>query len=229
MSPRLLLSLLMLAWILPSPAFAQDQQQVADPEGERLLLQERIDQLRAHVRELEAKEARLARKVKELEARQAKLTEEAENKARVILAEAALQAAKTRAAAEAEAGKIMNKAHDADPELYLFLKKVEVLKLLLEDRKTILLIPGKSELFNMLFDPPRQEKKPKRESEGKSAPARGLPEKADRSDEWNSIWQAELGRLLKKMHEEGRLEMLDDPGAQQREVIPAPRALAPKK
>jgi hypothetical protein len=107
--------------------------------------------------------------------------------------------------------------------LYAFLKKVEAMKTLLGDNQTILLIPGKSELFNMFVEPPKQEKAPKKGTDDKVAPPKGARQKADRFDEFNKIWQQELAGMLRKMRDEGRLKvLLDDPGDQGLD-IPLPK------
>jgi len=213
MYSRLLLSLFLGVWLLPSFTFGQDKKQDADPEVARLL-QEKID--------------RLAKEVKELEAKQAKLKVKAEEDARIILGGAKAQAARIKAEAEVQAARIINEAYLKDPDLYVFLKKVDAMKMLLGDKKVILVIPGKSELFKFL-EPPEQDKIPKKSTEGKDIPPKGLPGKLNRSAEFRQTWQQEFGRLVRKMEEEGRLVIpSQDIGNQGLDFV-VPKPLTPKK
>jgi hypothetical protein len=200
--------------LFPSLAPAQDKKQDTDP---------------AAVQSLQKKIDNLTKELKELKAKQAKLKVEAEEEARIIIAQAEAQAVQIKAAAKVEAAKILNEAHAKDPELFVFLKKVEAMKMLLGDQKTILLIPAKSELFKMFVEPPQQEKTPKKSLQGKDGPAKGSAKKENRAEEFNLIWQAEFTDMLKKMSAEGRIKILLDPDDGQGLDLLVPNPATPKK
>jgi cell division septum initiation protein DivIVA len=220
MYSRLLLPILVSQLLIPSLASGQDSKQKSDPEVNRLkklqrALQERIDHL--------------AKEVKALEAQQAKVKAKAKEDPRLIVADAKAQAKELKGRARAEADRILNEAHNKDPELYLFLKKVAAMKTILESKKTILLIPGKSKFLWQFLEPPKQEKKAKKSPKDKTGPAKGSAKQSGRFDKFKKIWQEEFARALRKMRDQGRLEVLpDNTGVQGLDII-LPKRPAPKK
>ncbi len=79
----------------------------------------------------------------------------AEEQARERLAKAHSDEVKVKGEADAEAMRIRNEAHRADPEFYAFLKKMEKLQSILGDNKTVLLLSTHRPLFEAMFQPPR--------------------------------------------------------------------------
>jgi membrane protease subunit HflC len=79
----------------------------------------------------------------------------AERRATEIRAEGQAKEKEIRGQAEAEADRIRNEAHAKDPEFYAFLKKLEEYQRILGDNKTVLLLSGRRELFDLLFSPPK--------------------------------------------------------------------------
>jgi membrane protease subunit HflC len=79
----------------------------------------------------------------------------AERQAREIRADGEAEARKIRGEGEAEADRIRNEAHARDPEFYAFLKKLEEYQRILADNKTVLLLSGRREMFDLLFTPPK--------------------------------------------------------------------------
>lgn len=79
----------------------------------------------------------------------------ADRQAREIRAEGEAKAREIKGQGEAEADRIRNEAHARDPEFYAFLKKLEEYQRILADNKTVLLLSGRRELFDLLFTPPK--------------------------------------------------------------------------
>ncbi len=67
------------------------------------------------------------------------------------------RAIELRGQADAEADRIRNDAHRADPVFYAFLKKLEDYQRMLGDGKSMLLLSTHRELFDLLYDPPKLE------------------------------------------------------------------------
>jgi membrane protease subunit HflC len=74
---------------------------------------------------------------------------EANSQKTLLLAEAQKQADITRGKGEAEAAQIYEKAHEQDPDLYLFLRQLETLKATI-DQNTTLVLDGRQAPFNLL-------------------------------------------------------------------------------
>jgi membrane protease subunit HflC len=79
----------------------------------------------------------------------------ADRKARETLAEARAEEQRLKGEAEVEADRIRNEAHGKDPEFYAFLKKLEEYQKVLGDNRTMLLLSGRGDLFDLLFKPPK--------------------------------------------------------------------------
>jgi membrane protease subunit HflC len=80
---------------------------------------------------------------------------EAARDARNILTDARAREQQLKGQADADADRIRNAAHSKDVEFYAFLKKLEEYQRILGDGKTVLLLSGHRELFDLLFHPPR--------------------------------------------------------------------------
>jgi len=60
--------------------------------------------------------------------------------------------------ADAEADRIRNEAQRQDVQFYTFLKKLSEYQRILGDNKSVLLLSGQRDLFDLLFKPPSPEK-----------------------------------------------------------------------
>jgi membrane protease subunit HflC len=80
---------------------------------------------------------------------------EAQKKVDDLLAEARAKAAVLKGQADAEAAVIRGRAFAQDPELYVFLKKLEQMQSILGENKTMLLLSTHRPMFESLFAPPR--------------------------------------------------------------------------
>jgi membrane protease subunit HflC len=85
----------------------------------------------------------------------ARIRSEAERDARQIVADARAREQQLKGRADAEADRIRNDAHARDPDFYAFLKKLENYQRILGDNKTVLLLSGHREWFDLLFNPPK--------------------------------------------------------------------------
>jgi membrane protease subunit HflC len=83
------------------------------------------------------------------------IASKASRRATEIRAEGQARAKEILGEAEADADRIRNEAHAKDPEFYGFLKKLEEYQRILGDNKTVLLLSGRRELFDLLFAPPK--------------------------------------------------------------------------
>jgi modulator of FtsH protease HflC len=101
----------------------------------------------------------------DLEARN--IDTQADEQARGKLAKAHYDEVKIKGDADAEAMRIRNEAHQADPEFYAFLKQMEKLQSILGDSKTVLLLSTHRPMFDGLFQPPRLKMEPKKSAEPK--------------------------------------------------------------
>jgi hypothetical protein len=64
------------------------------------------------------------------------------------------RAIELRGAADAEADRIRNEAHKADPHFYTLLRKLEDYRSILGDGKSMLLLSTHREMFDLLYNPP---------------------------------------------------------------------------
>jgi membrane protease subunit HflC len=100
-----------------------------------------------------------AKKVAEYQSKGNQLAENIKNEAKrdasFLLTDARAREQEFKGRADAEADRIRNAAHAQDPEFYAFLKKLEAYQRILGDGKTVLLLAGHRELFDLLFSPPR--------------------------------------------------------------------------
>lgn len=122
------------------------------PSEVRASIFERIrSERRKKVTEYQAEGDRLARNI----------DSEAEEKSRSLLAKARFDEEGIKAAADAEALRIRNRAQSQDPEFYAFLKQMEKLQSVLGDGRATLLLSTHRSLFDLLFQPPRADGKAK--------------------------------------------------------------------
>jgi membrane protease subunit HflC len=96
----------------------------------------------------------------ELEARN--IDTKADEESRKMLSQAHYDEVKIKGDADAEAMRIRNEAHQADPEFYAFLKQMEKLQSILGDNKTVLLLSTNRKMFDGLFQPPRLQAEPQK-------------------------------------------------------------------
>jgi membrane protease subunit HflC len=85
----------------------------------------------------------------------------AEETRRNMLAKASAEEVRIKGEADADAMRIRNEAHRQDPEFYAFLKRLEGLRAILGDTRTVLLLSTNRPLFESMFRPPRPEGEPK--------------------------------------------------------------------
>jgi membrane protease subunit HflC len=88
-----------------------------------------------------------AREARDIESR-------ADEKIRVMLAEARAEEKRLKGKAETEADLIRNRAYNRDPEFFVFLKKLEKMQSILGENKTLLLLSTHRPIFDLLFQPP---------------------------------------------------------------------------
>jgi membrane protease subunit HflC len=81
----------------------------------------------------------------------------AEAEGRVLVAEGRATEERLKGQAQAEADRIRNKAQLQDVAFYSFLKKLAEYQRILGDNKSVLLLSGQRDLFDLLFKPPSPE------------------------------------------------------------------------
>jgi membrane protease subunit HflC len=109
----------------------------------------------ANFQRIRSERAEMAEKISSKAATEASnIVQQAEEEARRKLAQARFEEETLRGQADAEATLIRNQAQVRDPELYVFLKKMEKLHNILVENKTLLLLSTHRSLFDLLFQPP---------------------------------------------------------------------------
>jgi modulator of FtsH protease HflC len=111
------------------------------------------------------------------------ITSGAEEKVRKLLANARKEERIRKGEADTEADRIRNRAHSADPELYVFLKKLEQMQSILGENKTLLLLSANRPAFDLLFRPPSPGAAPPRvmPNGGPPAPPKGPSEQPQKA------------------------------------------------
>jgi membrane protease subunit HflC len=82
----------------------------------------------------------------------------ADAEAQVLLAQGHAAEQRLKGEADAEADRIRNEAQRQDVGFYTFLKKLSEYQRILGDNKSVLLLSGQRDLFDLLFKPPAPEK-----------------------------------------------------------------------
>ncbi|HZZ76964.1 MAG TPA: hypothetical protein VFE62_00510 [Gemmataceae bacterium] len=112
------------------------------------------------------------------------------------------------AKAKADAARIQDEARAKDPELYLFLKKIDAMKELLRSNKTIILVPlpgktlPKEAEFLWDFLKPFKQTAPAKKTDM-------TKKDTNRSETIRELWRQELGGVIRQMIEENRLQILE--------------------
>jgi modulator of FtsH protease HflC len=102
------------------------------------------------------------KKVADYQSKGAQLADAIRSKAdaesRMLVAEGRATEQRLKGEADAEADRIRNDAQRQDVQFYTFLKKLSEYQRILGDNKSVLLLSGQRDLFDLLFKPPTLEK-----------------------------------------------------------------------